>query len=72
VTSSARERVDQARQRVDRAKHAAPEPVQHALDRTGGALAPVAERARPYRTQIVLAVLGALLVSVLARRLTRG
>jgi hypothetical protein len=26
----------------------------------------------PYRTQIVLAVLGALLVSVLARRLTRG
>ena len=72
MTSAARDRVDQAKQRMDQARRDAPEPVQQALERTEAALGPVAKRARPYRTQIALAVVSALLVTVLVRRLARG
>ncbi len=64
VTSAARDKVGQARQ-------AAPEPVQHALDRAAVALGPAAQRARPYRKQIALIVAGVLLVTVIVRRLGR-
>jgi hypothetical protein len=72
VKGRATHRVDEvrsaARDKVVQAKQAAPVPVRHALDRAGGTLAPVLEQVRPYRKQIALAVVGVLLVSVLAKR----
>jgi hypothetical protein len=78
VEAQARHELEHAKssaaQAVGRAKRAAPEPVQHGLDKAGQTLAlPIAktrERARPHRSQILLGagVVAAIVVIVLRRR----
>jgi hypothetical protein len=59
-----------------RVKNAAPEPVKHALDRTGAAVGPVLGRAghavRPYRKQIAGALGATAVVAWIVRRRRRS
>jgi hypothetical protein len=67
----AQEAADHASAAFDRAKAAAPEPVQHALDRAGEAARPAVAKAKsdPKRTALIAG--GLLLALLVIRRLTR-
>jgi len=80
VKKQARHSVDEMRERAAdaaaKAKQAAPEPVQHAMDRAAAATGPYARQAAavaaPHRTKILAGVSAALVVLLVVRRRRRG
>lgn len=59
-------------ERAAQLKDRAPQPVQHALERTGRAVRPVLDRARPYRGKIAAALAGSAAVAWVVRRRRRS